>query len=79
MSGLSLKAKKKEAAVDMILKAAEELWLKDDYLEPSMASLAKHAGIAVGTLYNYFSDQEALTTAWFKVAWNKSTKPSLKN
>jgi AcrR family transcriptional regulator len=50
----------KEAAGTEILVAAEELLLAHGAHAVNMAAIAKRAGIAVGTLYNYFTDKEDL-------------------
>lgn len=50
----------KEAAGTEILVAAEELLLTHGTHAVNMAAIAKRAGIAVGTLYNYFTDKEDL-------------------
>lgn len=50
----------KEAAGTEILVAAEELLLTHGAHAVNMAAIAKRAGIAVGTLYNYFTDKEDL-------------------
>lgn len=50
----------KEAAGTEILVAAEELLLAHGAHAVNMAAIARRAGIAVGTLYNYFNDKEDL-------------------
>lgn len=48
-----------------ILDAAEEL-LADHGPRAPLADIAKRAGVAVGTLYNYFTDRDALIAALFE-------------
>ncbi len=43
-----------------ILAAAEEAFAEDGIGRAKMESIAARAGVAVGTLYNYFEDREAL-------------------
>ncbi len=43
-----------------ILAAAEEVFAADGIGRAKMESIASQAGVAVGTLYNYFEDREAL-------------------
>lgn len=51
---------KKEMVKELILSAAEELWTKTGDNDFSMNDIAGRAGIAVGTIYNYFEDRENL-------------------
>jgi AcrR family transcriptional regulator len=46
-----------------ILAAAEQTLVKDGVQGAKMEAIAKAAGIAVGTVYNYFSDREQLISA----------------
>jgi AcrR family transcriptional regulator len=57
-----LRERQREAVSAAILDAAEEL-LSDKGGTTSMADIAKRAGIAVGTLYNYFPDRDGLVRA----------------
>ena len=57
-----LKEKLKEVASAAILEAAEEVFLKEG-LQAPMEVIAARAGVAVGTLYNHFSDRKALVDA----------------
>ncbi len=43
-----------------ILAAAEEVFAEDGIGRAKMETIASRAGVAVGTLYNYFEDREAL-------------------
>jgi len=54
------------AAADAILEAAEEVAAERGIEAASIAAIAERAGVAVGTLYNYFPDREGLITALFK-------------
>ncbi|MEO7735605.1 MAG: TetR/AcrR family transcriptional regulator [Kofleriaceae bacterium] len=49
-----------------ILDAAEELIAKHGLHAAGLAQIAKRAGVAVGTLYNYFSDRDALIRGLFE-------------
>ena len=57
----------REAASSAILEAAEEVAAKRGVEATSIAAIAAHAGVAVGTLYNYFPDRDALLSALFKL------------
>jgi AcrR family transcriptional regulator len=57
-----LKEKLKEVASAAILEAAEEVFLKQG-LQAPMELIAARAGVAVGTLYNHFSDRRTLVDA----------------
>jgi len=62
-----LKARLREAASDAILDALEEVAVERGYDATSIAAIAERAGVAVGTLYNYFPDREAMFAALFRV------------
>jgi AcrR family transcriptional regulator len=49
-----------------ILDAAEQLIAKHGLHDAALAQIAKRAGVAVGTLYNYFTDRDALIRALFE-------------
>jgi AcrR family transcriptional regulator len=49
-----------------ILDAAEELIAKHGLHAAALAQIAKRAGVAVGTLYNYFTDRDALIRGLFE-------------
>ncbi|MGE5627351.1 MAG: TetR/AcrR family transcriptional regulator [Solirubrobacterales bacterium] len=55
-----------------ILKAAKELFLKYTYRDIEMKEIAKEAGIAVGTLYNYFSNKKELYYQIFEESWHST-------
>ena len=45
---------------DAILAAAERVFSKSGFYATRMADIAKEAGVAVGTLYNYFDSREVI-------------------
>jgi AcrR family transcriptional regulator len=49
-----------------ILDAAEELIARHGLHDAALVQIAKRAGVAVGTLYNYFTDRDALIKALFE-------------
>jgi AcrR family transcriptional regulator len=49
-----------------ILDAAEQLIAKHGLHGAALVQIAKRAGVAVGTLYNYFTDRDALIRALFE-------------
>jgi AcrR family transcriptional regulator len=60
----SFRSQLRETARAAILDAAEELIATRP--DAPLVQIAKRAGIAVGTLYNYFTDREALVAALFE-------------
>jgi AcrR family transcriptional regulator len=61
-----MKDRLREAAHDAILDAAEEVAAERGIDAASCAAIAERAGVAVGTLYNYFPDRDGLLAALFK-------------
>nr|HEX4317748.1 TetR/AcrR family transcriptional regulator [Kofleriaceae bacterium] len=61
-----LKARLREAASGAILDAVEDVALERGIDNASIAAIADRAGVAVGTLYNYFPDREAMIAALFR-------------
>jgi AcrR family transcriptional regulator len=59
----ALRSQLRETVTATILDAAEERFASQGLTAASLAEIAKAAGVAVGTLYNYFADREALVTA----------------
>jgi AcrR family transcriptional regulator len=59
-----LKARLREVTVTAILDAAEQV-LRDRGPDAPMELIASRAGVAVGTLYNHFTDRRALVQALF--------------
>jgi AcrR family transcriptional regulator len=49
-----------------ILDAAEELIARHGLHDAALVQIAKRAGVAVGTLYNYFTDRDALIRGLFE-------------
>jgi AcrR family transcriptional regulator len=56
----SLRARIREATVQEILAAAEEVFSDAGLHAAHMGTIAAKAGVSVGTLYNHFEDREAL-------------------
>jgi AcrR family transcriptional regulator len=49
-----------------ILDAAEELIARHGLHDAALVQISRRAGVAVGTLYNYFTDRDALIRALFE-------------
>jgi AcrR family transcriptional regulator len=62
-----LRTRLRAAACDAILDAAEAVAAERGLDGASIAAIAERAGVAVGTLYNYFPDREGILTALFTV------------
>src|SRR5882757_3989278 len=60
MSAPSLRARLKETIAGAILDAAEELAAEVGLPGASLQGVAQRAGVAVGTIYNYFDDRDEL-------------------
>jgi AcrR family transcriptional regulator len=54
-----------DATTTGILLAAEEILAEQGVLKTKMQTIAKRAGVAVGTIYNHFPSREALLDALF--------------
>ena len=63
----ALRTQLREAVRAQILDAAEELIAARGLHGASLVQIAKRAGVAVGTLYNYFVDRDAMVRALFEV------------
>ena len=61
-----VRAKVREAVSEAILDAAEDVALENGLEAASAAAIAARAGVAVGTLYNYFPDRDGILAALFK-------------
>lgn len=61
----TVRARVREAVSDAILDAAQAVALDKGLDGASIAAIAERAGVAVGTLYNYFPDREGLLFALF--------------
>lgn len=57
----------RETVRGAILAAAEELIAKHGLHDAALVQIAKRAGVAVGTLYNYFTDRDALIRGLFEL------------
>jgi AcrR family transcriptional regulator len=62
----ALKTQLREAVRAQILDAAEELIAARGLHGAGLAQIARNAGVAVGTLYNYFEDRDAMIRALFE-------------
>jgi AcrR family transcriptional regulator len=62
-----LRSQLRESVSDAILEAAEDLIAAKGMQGAPLAAIAKRAGVAVGTLYNYFEDRDALVRALFEL------------
>jgi len=58
-----MKDRLRETASDAILDAAEEVAVERGIDAASIAAIAERAGVAVGTLYNYFPDRDGILQA----------------
>ena len=61
-----IRRKLREHVSDTILGAAEEVAIENGLGGLTIAAVADRAGVAVGTLYNYFPDRDAIITELFK-------------
>lgn len=55
---------------EKLIFAAEELFIQGDYDTVNMRKIAKHAGVASGTVYNYFPNKEVLYQTVLMKSWN---------
>jgi len=62
----ALKTQLREVVRAQILDAAEELIAARGLHGAALAQIARKAGVAVGTLYNYFADRDAMIRALFE-------------
>jgi AcrR family transcriptional regulator len=62
----SLRAQMRETVAQTILDAAEEVIAAKGLHHASLLAIARRAGIAVGTLYNYYKDRDDLVRALFE-------------
>jgi len=72
----ALKTQLREAVRAQILDAAEELIAARGLHGAALAQIARKAGVAVGTLYNYFADRDAMMRALFE-SRRASLRPKL--
>jgi AcrR family transcriptional regulator len=59
----SLRERQRETVTTALLDATEAVIAEKGLAGAGMAEIAKRAGVAVGTLYNYFPDREGLVRA----------------
>lgn len=59
-----LKERVREAVSQAIIDAVEQVASERGLENTSIAAIAERAGVAVGTLYNYFDDRDAILAAW---------------
>ena len=59
----SLRQRVKVLVRDEMLQAAEELFAEQGLQAAKLEDIANRAGVAVGTIYNYFADRKALLQA----------------
>lgn len=57
---------------ETIFEAASELFGEQGYKNTDMKEIAQKSGIAVGTLYNYYSNKKALFLTVFKKSWENT-------
>lgn len=62
-----MRVRARAAASTVILEAAEEVAAERGIEATSITAIAERAGVAIGTLYNYFPDRDALLAALFKL------------
>jgi AcrR family transcriptional regulator len=61
-----LKARMREVAAEAIIDAVEAVLDEHGLEGTSIAAIAERAGVAVGTLYNYFPDRDAMIAALYR-------------
>lgn len=57
---------------EKILDVASILFRENEYKDVDMRRIAKEAGSAVGTIYNYFPNKEAIYVEIFNRSWDKT-------
>lgn len=62
----SLKERQRQEREELILKAAEEVFMEKGYYETSIDEIAARVGIAKGTVYLHFPSKEDLVVAIFQ-------------
>jgi AcrR family transcriptional regulator len=60
----SLRARKKAATRESILRVAVELFSKSGFDQPTIDRIAAKAGVGKGTVYNYFTTKEDILVAF---------------
>ena len=61
---------------DKILDAAAQL-IVENGLQCSMAAIAERAGVATGSLYNYFPSKRAMVLGVYAVSYTHLTLPTI--
>lgn len=69
------RAEKAQATRERILAAATELFIRDSYLQTTMADIARAAGVAVQTLYLSFGSKVAIFSAALDIAIAGDSEP----
>ena len=64
----------KISSKDQIIEIAEKIIARDGVNGLKVRCLSKETGLAVGTIYNYFSSQEELIEEVFVLSWNKTNQ-----
>ena len=59
----SLRERLREETEDALLEAAEQVFAEQGVVGTRIEDISKRAGVAVGTLYNYFEDRDQLFAA----------------
>src|SRR5580704_12197330 len=65
MKTQSLRMTLRRATWNAIVDATEQVAERDGLLGTSLKAIAERTGVAVGTIYNYFEDKDALLEALF--------------
>lgn len=63
-----------EGVRDRILDSAQVIFEKDGFAQADMRSIAEAAGIAVGTLYNYYSNKNELFSMVLYRMWQRTVE-----
>lgn len=66
-----LRESSRDQTAQVILEAAEEIFAREGLHAAKVGDIAKRAGIAVGTLYNYFEDRDAIVRALLEARGNE--------
>jgi len=61
-----------EGLEEKLIKTAEELFMEEGYDAVNIRRIAKASGVAVGTVYNYFSSKDELYLEVLKDSWDKT-------
>lgn len=69
--------RKKMQTEEAILRAAGELFTERGFLQTTMEEIAAKADVSKGTLYNYFSDKDAVLSAYYQGIIADKAQPML--